>query len=169
MQEQPNTPQLDDNDPMNEPAGMVDVSFPRLVPDQIYEMDIRAPSIGASKDAEKPNTKLLTMSLETTEDATDTDGNPVYKGFKFKHRVTVASDERTKEQIKKDLALVLQACGMLDTSPAQLLHNPSIIEGKRVAVRVGLQPAKGAYPESNTARFVVPEEIKNRVKEMQKH
>ncbi len=144
-------------DPLDMPAGNIDVRFPRLQPDRIYRMMIRSPEVVPGK--KNPDVRLLTFKLETTKEAMDTDGKPLHIGFKFIHRISVdPSGDRTVDQIKIDLGLLLQCIEGKDakTRPRELINNPAIIADKLIDVKVGLQKEKDGYPESNSARFVPP-------------
>lgn len=148
----------DVSDPFDVASGEVDTSFPRLNP-RVYRMTIRDPEVAESKN--KPGAFLLVMKLETTEEAKDTRGEVLHKGFKFTHRVSItASEKRDNEAIKRDLATILQ-CALGDASKGMkiraFLDNPKIIDGKIVDVKVGLQKETDEFPESNTARFIPPQ------------
>jgi hypothetical protein len=156
------------DDPLAMPAGQVDTSFPRMQPDRVYKMLIRSPEIVASKSNDK--NFMLVMKLETTEDGTDTDGNKLYKGFKFTHRIGITpSGERTATHIGKDLALLLQALNKTSISARALVGNPATgvapelhhIADQLIYVKVGLQKATNDFPESNkVTKFIPPSEAK---------
>lgn len=87
-------------DPFDTPANEVNTDFPRLMPNRNYKMAIRGAELVAGKaDA---TVMSLVFRLETTEDATDTEGNTLYKGFKFIHRINGASGKRTKEAVRDE-------------------------------------------------------------------
>jgi hypothetical protein len=142
-------------DPLAMPAGEVDTRFPRLL-EGVYTLAIRSPEVNEGKS--NPDARLFTFKLETTQDGRDTDGNPLYKGFKWTHRINVAPvGDRTVEDIKKDMAVFLKSAGMDKVTIRDVINNPSLVEGKLVKAKVTISKASGGFPESNNARFLPPE------------
>lgn len=148
-------------DPLSQAAGGVDTSFPLLAGDRILRMSIAKCSHGPSKTDESRN--VLTIKMKTEKEAALDDGKTAKPGFTCYKRISTSpsepkegSDGRTNKDIARDLALVLKAVGKPDVSPRALLDNPEQIEGQVVDVRVGVNPAKGSFPASNTFSFVLP-------------
>lgn len=148
-------------DPLSQAAGGVDTSFPLLAGDRILRMEISKVTHGPSKTDESRN--VLTIKMKTQKEAALNDGKTAKPGFTCYKRIstspsekTAESEGRTNKDIARDLALVLKAVGKPDVSPRALMDNPSILEGQVVDVRVGVAPARGSFPESNTFSFVLP-------------
>lgn len=150
-----------EQDPLSAAAeGWEAPSYPCLAPDRIVQLKIGKCTKAAVKD--NATRELLTITLKPVDgkEYVDTKGNPM-KNFTGFHRIgitpTEATDDkraRTIKDIGADISMVLKACGMLDKSPRNLIDNPSTIDGQVVDIRVGLIPAKGQYPESNSFKFV---------------
>lgn len=148
-------------DPLSQAAKDIDTSFPVLMGDRILRMTIVAATKAATK--EHADRESLTLKMKTAKDATLSDGKTAKAGFTCYKRVGLSEtaaegdkNARTFKEINRDLALVLKAVGMADKSPRDLVNNPSIIDGQVVDVRVGISPARGSFPESNTFTFVLP-------------
>ena len=146
---------LRSSDEWDMPAGQVDVSFP-LLRDGLYKMIIRSPEW---KRNSKDTADNLSMKLEITEEARDTEGNKLHAGFKFTHRINGASGERDERAVIKDIAALLQAVEGKEskTTPKQLKENAGIIGDKLVWAKVSTQPAKGEFAASNKATLIPPD------------
>ncbi|WP_460988757.1 hypothetical protein, partial [Staphylococcus aureus] len=66
-----------DADPLATPAGDVDTSMPRLMPDKLYNMEITE-VVSKTNDA---GTEMLKITLKTVKDESDAEGKPLSKGF----------------------------------------------------------------------------------------
>lgn len=143
------------NDPLAMPASEVDTRFPRLQPDRVYRMSIASATLDKS---EKTGGEMVTLKLATTKDEMDTDGKVLHAGFSLFHRIGVTpTEKRDGKSIARDLALVLKAVAKTTTTPRDLINNPEMLKDQIVDVKIGIQPAKDGYPESNkVSSFVIP-------------
>jgi len=153
METQTPPDQIQEHDPYDVPAGSVDTSFPRLVPNKLYPLEV----IEAEVRTNDEQRESLRIVLKTTEDAYSTTGDPVNKGFPVYHYVSLTpSDKYTHETIKKNLALIMQALGLVGMKISNFKQNPGLIVGKVVVVKLGLRKADDEYPESNKIVAWVP-------------
>lgn len=139
-------------DPLAMPADAIDTRFPRLQPNRLLRMTVRSPE---RKVSEK-GTEMFVFKLETTTAEIDTDGHPLHPGFRFTHRIIGASGERTIEDFKKEFAHFLKCVGKSNIPMRDVLNGPSVVDGLPIDVKIGIQKEKDGFPESNTARFVLP-------------
>ena len=153
--------QAEEVDPLSQAAGGVDTSFPLLAGDRILRMSISKATHGPSKTDETRN--VLTLKMKTEKEAALNDGKTAKPGFTCYKRISTSQSEKTAENegrsnkdIARDLALVLKAVGKPEVSPRALMNDPTILDGQVVDVRVGVSPARGSFPESNTFSFVLP-------------
>lgn len=153
-------------DPLSVAAGGVDTSYPTLMGDRIVRFEIASAKVDDVKD--KPGRQQLIVKMKTTKDAVMSDGKTAKPGFVGIKRIGVTAYEETIDgegktspgrdfdAIKRDLATLCQAINQKDLNLRVLLNNPAQIEGQVVDCRVGLQKAKGSFPESNSFTFVIP-------------
>lgn len=160
-------------DPMSQAASGIDTTFPILKGDRILQMEIVQCRKVPVKD--KPDRFNLEFKLKTTKEATMNDGRTAQPGFTGYKRISISTSEpsedpntgkksagRTNKDIAKDLGQVLKACGKAgvngapDVQPRELVNNPEMLDGVLVDMRVGVNPAKNNFPESNSFSFVIP-------------
>lgn len=149
-------------DPLSQAAGGIAApKFPCLQADRVVRFRISKITKAPSKD--NASRETLTILMKTESDQVDTDGQALRAGFAGYKRIgiTPTPEEdgkraRTVKEIAADVAMLLKACGKKDVSPRQLFDNPSMLDQEVVDVKVGLQPEKNGYPQSNTFTFVLP-------------
>lgn len=157
----------EEQDPLSMAAGGIDTTFPVLAGDRIIQFQIAACRKVPVKD--KPDRFNLEFKIKTTKDAMLNDGRTAHAGFSGFKRISVSTSEpsedtttgkksagRTSKDIAKDLAMALKACGRVDLSPRQLIDNPEVLDGILVDMKIGINPAKNNFPESNSFSFVIP-------------
>lgn len=144
-------------DPLATPAGAVDTSFPLIQPGQRHRLIIQKPRLEDSKT--KEGVKFLVFKLATTEPTKSTEGVTLHPGFGFLHRITIASPDRDVNDVKRDLALLLQAVEgpKTTTTLRALLDNVNMLDGKPVDAKVDISKSKDPqYSDSNSAKFEIP-------------
>jgi hypothetical protein len=144
----------DPNDPMNQPVEGIDTSFPKL-PAGLYAMEVKDAVIAPSKST--PGAETATVKLVTIEDAVDTQGEFLNKGFPVYYRFGVTpTPEYDAKTIAKKIATLLKHCGFTSgVVPRQFLSNPAMIVGKLLTVKIGIQKESNDYPESNQVKAFV--------------
>lgn len=152
----------DDSDPLSGAAGGWEPpKFPLLMPDRICEFKISKATKQPTK--EDANRESLTLVLKTEKDYTGADGKPLRAGFSVYKRIGLSPTDgkddkrpRTWKNIGEDLAMLLKAAGMVETTPRQLIDDPTIVEQAIVMCKVGISKGTGTFPDSNTLTFVLP-------------
>jgi SepF-like predicted cell division protein (DUF552 family) len=138
-------------------GGEIDTSFPLIKDGSTLKMIIRNPEKVKSKEG---TSEMIVCKLETTEELKATNDQTIHPGHKVISRTTITpSEKREVQAIAKDLATIIQAAEGkgAKTTPRQVIDNPSILDGKVVFVKIGIQKEKDGFPASNTARFVPAE------------
>lgn len=141
-------------DPLATPASAVDVSFPKLMPERLYAMEV-------AKVEKKVNDKgvgMVKIMLKTTAEAQTDDGKPVNPGFPIHENwVYSPTGDLTAEQIRKQGAIILRSCGMGDAPVAVLRDNPEMIVGKVITVKIRTQKEKDGFPaRSSVSQWIEP-------------
>jgi len=145
------------NDPLAMPAGEIDTRVPRIKDGTIGTFIIR--NIEKKVNPEK-GTEGLVMSLESTQEHQDTEGNPLRVGFPIRNvRINGASGARTRESLARDLAMFIKAVEgpSSKTQPLAIWTDPSSYVNKPVQVKVGIQKEQNGFPESNSVKsWIIP-------------
>jgi hypothetical protein len=137
-------------DPLNTPVGDIDTSFPLLAAG-LYDMEIADAVVGPAKG--NPTHQTLKVTLKTTHDAPDVKGQMVNKGFPIYHHIALTpSEDMPIDKIKKNVAALGQRAGASKLSVRDLLNNPTVMKGKVVRVKVGIQKETEEYPASNQVK-----------------
>ena len=144
-------------DPLDENLNNVDTSYPRI-PFALYDMVIKDANVGPSK---KEGRQRLEFGVATTEETTSVTGDLLAAGLTIRHRVGITphgddgdGKEYTVEQIKKSLASITQAAGVSCTA-RELIQNPTILNGKIVRVKIGIEKETTEFAEKNVVKAFI--------------
>jgi hypothetical protein len=145
---------FDPNDPLSQSVDGIDTSFP-LLPAGLYDFEIVDASVAAAKS--NPNGQTMTIKLALTENATDTKGEMLNKGFPIYMRIGLTPTEKyAAKDIAKKLADVLKKCGYATgVTPRQFISTPRMIVGKIVRAKVAIRKETDEFPESNEVKSLV--------------
>ena len=147
-----------EEDPLAMPAGSVDTSYPLLKGDKIYRFEIsKLESVDAKKEGVPEGSQNLKISLATTQDERDTNGNVLHKGYVCtKYIPLYATGERTVADVRRDVATFIQAVEgrTSKTEMKAVRDNPDAFIGKPVDCKVGVSKGDSNFGPSNTIRFV---------------
>jgi hypothetical protein len=142
---------------LDEDLSGVDTSLP-LVKEKIYPLLVAK----IEKVATKDNTgELIKIQLKLEEDAVDTNGNHINKGFPIFHSIPITPSENySKDDIKRKVAEFVQAAGGQRIFPLSTYENAKLfakvtIQKERTDKNGTLWPARNAI-----GRFLKPSEIK---------
>lgn len=151
-------------DPLDTNVNDIDTSYPRI-PAKVYDLKIAS----AKKEPTKDGTgERLTIVLETQEEVTSTEGEPLQPGHKLTHYIGITElPERpskdgsktlrpyTAQDIAKAVAPIAKAAGLAVTVRS-IIDNPAQLDGKTVLTKVKVSPETNEWPEANRIQdFVV--------------
>lgn len=140
-------------DPFDVPSTDVDTSFPRL-PAATYEMDIAKAETFHNEDK---NIDMIKLELKTVQAHRSTAGDELQPGFSLRTQiVTTPTGKLTVDMIKKSVATLAQSARVVGTL-RDIMNNPTMLEGKRVRVKVGISKETSEYPERNEVKYFVVE------------
>lgn len=153
----------DEADPLDMGVGDVDTSFPKLQPG-LYDVEVDGVEINPSKATE--GAEVMKLTYKTTQDATDTRGEHVNKGFPLYDYVALTPTQGgngkqpyTAKDIAKKLATIAQVCGLTTETPRQIIDAKGAqLVGKVIRIKVGLSKETAEFPESNKVKQYVPVE-----------
>lgn len=144
-------------DPLNADVGDKELTkMPILMPDKIYRLEIRKPTVAAGKkDASK---MVMRIPLYTTKDEQSTTGETINAGFPIFHYVTVTpGDKITPQQVAKNIGQVCQAAGVSGVKVSDVIANPeAYLDGKIVDAKVKTSKETDEYGEASTIKTFVP-------------
>lgn len=142
-------------DPMTQSAAAINTDFPLIQSSKVERLTISKGQIELSKN----DNEMFTYRLVTTEDTQSTLGQKLRSGYGFNQRIMLTpTGERTKQNVAQDLANLIKAVEgpKATTSPAALIANPSMYDGKPVDAKVIIRKGKDGFGDSNEARFQIP-------------
>lgn len=140
-------------DPFDVPSTDVDTSFPRL-PAATYEMDIAKAETFHNPDKD---IDMIKLELKTVQAHRSTAGDELQPGFSLRTQiVTTPTGKLTVDMIKKSVATLAQSARVVGTL-RDIMNNPTMLEGKRVRVKVGISKETSEYPERNEVKYFVVE------------
>ena len=128
----------------------IDLSYPRLSKGS-YELLIKE-----AKRTSTDENDYIKLSLETTTDATTTDGKSHPAGFKTSTTLWLKTNEfNDEDRINKTLAATVRAAGLTGMTKASFLANPAVLNGKVAPCRVGVYKSKKTGEEGNSFDFFI--------------
>lgn len=138
-------------DPMDQDISGIDTNFPRLAVGT-YELKITGAEVVQNKAQTGNNLKL---SLETIHEAKSTVGEPMPAGARLNMYIGLVPTEWTTQNgIAKKIAKLMKAAG-LEGKPSAIIADPSQLVEKIVNAKVGINPEKDGYDESNSVKDLV--------------
>lgn len=149
-------------DPLAMPSSEINTDFPLLKPDKIYEFIVRDCTLDDAKSADAPpGAKNLVVKLVTAKDEVDVNNSTLGSGFPITKWIpTYAVGRLTIDNVRRSLGEFIKAVlgPSSKVTPRDLLNNPSMFNGRPIKGKVSISKDKtGAYPDSNSVRFVIPE------------
>src|SRR5437899_12873662 len=115
---------METNDPLSvyddTPSSQTDTSFPKLKAG-IYDLVFASAEV---KPTEK-GTERLALTLKTTKDAFDKEGQGLASGFPIYHNVGLTpTDDYPAKSINRNLNSILKAVGLGSVTARQLVSDP---------------------------------------------
>lgn len=137
-------------DPLSADVGQ-EVKYPLIKPDTRMNFFIKE---AKKVTNEKSNNEQVVCSCTTESDCIDTDGETLYKGFTVTHRLNAKVTEKvTAKSISESFRTLCQAVGLKGMTVAQVIADPSVLNGKIFSATVKISKDKtGQYPDSNSLR-----------------
>lgn len=101
-------------------------------------------------------TRMLQVSLRTTEVDRDTENRTVHPGFTFQASLFITPNEQNSaKEIAERVAMVVKGILGKETrvSAREIINDPSLVVGKQVRCKVGIRKSKSEeYSDTNTVK-----------------
>jgi hypothetical protein len=149
------------NDPLNSDVGDKScIKYAILAGDKTLRFEIRKPKTEETQDKKG---KMLVFPCYTTQDWQYTDGRPANKGSVVFIRIFVTPTEKvTGQDIVNRVVPWCVAAGVKGITVAQLIKDPSPMDGKLVDCAISIEPEREdkktgrTFPESNKLKPIPP-------------
>jgi len=128
----------------------IDLNYPRLNPG-VYELLLKEATRVTTNE-----TDYVKVAIETTTDATDTQGKVHPAPFKTNTTVWLKPfADGSMDDIDKGIAAIVRAAGLKGVKKSDFLASPAILNGKTAMCRVGKFTSKKDGSERNSFNFFV--------------
>lgn len=131
--------------------------FPILMPDKIYRLEIRKPTVSPGKS--DPNKQVARIPLYTTKEEQSSTGETINAGFPVYDYITVtptADGKPSAKQIADRIGTLCQAAGVKGLKVSQVIADINVLDGKLVDAKVGKSKATDEFGESSRISRYIP-------------